>query len=627
VTVIAPDRLAELQQVVAGVRADIDEATDAARAGEIADARDHIASAHGKLADAIAGARRGTAATNGAGPKIRHGKLGEPVAVYKYQRASGDVAFVVCRFEPKDFRPAQLRGGRWVWNLEGAPALLYRLPAVERSLGAGDGVWIVDGEKDADALATAGVCATCSARAQGWSLAHSEQLTGARWIRIVVDQDGGVGARQAEAVRASLVDAGAIASSDIELVQAAEGKDAHDHLAAGHGLDAFQPYAPPDNDARPFTITVYSARELAALELPESAEQLVGPFIRRGMATLIGGLTGHGKSSWIARVLHAAVNGGDFIGHDVTGGCRVLVLDLEQHLASIQRVIREAGIADADAIDYAPIPEGLAIEKRDDQLAELERVLAAEPYDIVAVDPFYKLHEADSSDELQARLLVALLRRWINEHGFALLTATHCRKLPAGRTSITLDDLFGSSLFTRDPETILGIQRHGDLTKLHVFKSREPGLDHGQTFELLYNRDRGYWLKPTVDPEERLARLTEIGGLAVSWITEHPGESTNKVKTAVASGAKCGGDLVEDALAAQVKSGLLPAPVKGSRNAKLWYPLNHAALTSPATLLGEVTEGAQPGQNGDDFTRPPDLYVVEREGAGEVDEAEELEWR
>jgi hypothetical protein len=371
-----------------------------------------------------------------------------------------------------------------------------------------------------------------------------------------------------------------------------------------------------------FRITVYSAHDLAALALPDGAREIAGPFVREQMQTLVAGLTGHGKSTLIQRVVKAAADGGELLGHQVEGGARVLVLDLEQHLVSIQRGIREAGLENSDAVDYAPIPEGLALDRRADHLDELERVIAAKPYDVLVVDPFYKLHMADSSDEQAARALVACLRRWIKEHGVAILTATHCRKLPAGRNTITIDDLFGSSLFTRDPEIVLGIQRHGQLVKLHVFKSREPGLDYGETLELFFSRERGYTVKPTVDPEERAVRIAEIGAAGAQWIKEHPGESTNKVKRAVASGLKCGGDLVEEALDVQVKSGLLPEPVKGSRNAKLWYPLNHAGLTSPETLLGEVTETAASGQNETTSPDLTDLYVVGRESASEVDEAE-----
>src|SRR5205823_4178755 len=96
--------------------------------------------------------------------------------------------------------------------------------------------------------------------------------------------------------------------------------------------------------------------------------------------------------------LDLLADGGSFLGEQVEGGNRVLVLDLEQHLASIQRVIEEAGLSESTLVDYAPIPEGLAIDKRSDQYDAVERLLASKPYEAVVIDPFYKLHEADSND-------------------------------------------------------------------------------------------------------------------------------------------------------------------------------------------------------------------------------------
>ena len=376
-----------------------------------------------------------------------------------------------------------------------------------------------------------------------------------------------------------------------------------------------------DDDDEPYRICVYSAAALAALELPQPATPVVGPWVRKAMITLLAGMTGHGKTTLIAQLVKVAADGGEFLGETVAGGNQVLVLDLEQHLASIQRVIEEAGLTESTLVDYAPVPEGLAIDRRTEQYAAVEQLFASKPYDVVVIDPFYKLHMADSNDEAEARVLVAHLRRWISTYGFAMVTATHCRKLAAGRNAIGLDDLYGSSLFTRDPEIILGLQRHGDLSKLHVFKSREPGLTAGQTVELLFSRSRGYWLKPTVDPEERAARLREIAAFAVAWIEASPGQSTNKVTDAVKTIAKCGTDLVEEALELAGKSGLLPEPLRGSRRSKLWYPHNHAALTSPQTLLGEVTGSAQNGQSETTSPDLTDLYVVEGEAAGEVVEA------
>ena len=59
-----------------------------------------------------------------------------------------------------------------------------------------------------------------------------------------------------------------------------------------------------------------------------------------------------------------------------------------------------------------------------------------------------------STEETQARDLVRLTRRWVNDHGFALLMDTHTRKRIEGQSSFRLDDLFGSSLFARDPEVV-----------------------------------------------------------------------------------------------------------------------------------------------------------------------------
>ena len=226
-------------------------------------------------------------------PPIRHPQLGEPVAVYEYRRAGGDVAFVVCRFEPKTFRPAQLRGDRWAWHLEQAPVLPYRLPEIERALAAGDTVWIVDGEKDADALAGAGVAATCCARSQGWTIELAEQLTGARRVRVVADRDAsGVGARQAREVADLLVRAGAVATVDVELVEAAEGKDPADHLAAGRRLDEFVPLS--EETVEP---TGGVRRRALADVQPRAVRFLVPGLVPLRTLTLVAGVGGLGKST------------------------------------------------------------------------------------------------------------------------------------------------------------------------------------------------------------------------------------------------------------------------------------------------------------------------------------------
>jgi hypothetical protein len=268
------------------------------------------------------------------------------------------------------------------------------------------------------------------------------------------------------------------------------------------------------SEREPFRIEVLSAKALSELPTPDEEPELVGPFLRRGRITLLGATTGHGKTTFGAQMLAAGVLGGDFLGWSVEGGLRALVLDLEQHLEDIREQLQAVGLAGSELIDYAPLPEGLQIDRDEEQLAELERVVAAKPYDIVRIDPFYKLHAADSSEELQARELVRLTRRWVNRHGFALLMDTHTRKRIEGRSGFTLDDLFGSSLFARDPEVILGLQLVEDgFSRLHIFKARgrRGDIRTGQTLELFYSDDELFRRKADEAERDLRAELTQLG--------------------------------------------------------------------------------------------------------------------
>jgi hypothetical protein len=265
----------------------------------------------------------------------------------------------------------------------------------------------------------------------------------------------------------------------------------------------------------PFRIEVYSAKALSGLPLPQEDPELVGPFLRRGRITLLGATTGHGKTTFGVQMLAAGALGDEFLGFEIGGGLRILVLDLEQHLEDIQEQLAAVGLADSELVDYAPIPEGLSIDRSAEELAELERIVTAKPYDVVRIDPFYKLHAADSSEEQQARELVRLTRRWVNSHGFGLLMDTHTRKKIEGRSGFTLDDLFGSSLFARDPETILGLQLIEDgFSRLHVFKARgrRAGIRTGQTIDLLYSDDELFRRKPAEPERDLRAALIELGG-------------------------------------------------------------------------------------------------------------------
>jgi 5S rRNA maturation endonuclease (ribonuclease M5) len=162
-----------------------------------------------------------------------------PDAVYPYVDEAGDLLFEVCRMPDKRFMQRRRNGDGYVWTLNGTRRVLFHLPRVLEHIAAGtrEPLYVVEGEKDVLAIEAAGGVATCNPMGAGkWVAEYSEPLSGARRVVIVADRDE-PGIRHAQSVRESLADVGV----DAEIVQAAEGKDAADHLAAGKTLEELVP--------------------------------------------------------------------------------------------------------------------------------------------------------------------------------------------------------------------------------------------------------------------------------------------------------------------------------------------------------------------------------------------------
>lgn len=191
---------------------------------------------------------------------------GPAIATYRYTDEAGRLLFAVCRTVDKQFpqwRPdPSAKGGRR-WSLKdkatGKPTVrlvLYRLPKVLQASARGATVYVVEGEKDVHAVEAASGVATCNPGGAGpgrWREEYAAALFGASLVVVVADRDGPdpkrptnsyKGQRHARRIARSLRARGI----PVRLVMAAAGKDAADHLAAGHGLGDFLPL--PDDDTR-----------------------------------------------------------------------------------------------------------------------------------------------------------------------------------------------------------------------------------------------------------------------------------------------------------------------------------------------------------------------------------------
>jgi hypothetical protein len=225
----------------------------------------------------------------------------ELVATYDYRDESGALLYQVCRFFPKTFKQRCPDGaGGWTWRLNGVRRVLYRLPELRAAIDAGKRVFIVEGEKDVAAVEKAGYAATCNSGGAGkWRPEYSAVFAGANVV-LVADKDE-PGRKHAHDVATSLHGV----ASKVVTVEAAEGTDVSDHLAAGKTLAELVPVpetpertketnkAPLATTSVPLTPPSFvsfvppSLSEAALFGLPGEFVRVVGPHSEADPAALL----------------------------------------------------------------------------------------------------------------------------------------------------------------------------------------------------------------------------------------------------------------------------------------------------------------------------------------------------
>ena len=111
------------------------------------------------------------------------------IATYAYHDENGELLFEVVRYQPKGFAQRRPDGtGGWIWNLDQVRRVLYRLPEI-LAADPNEPVFIVEGEKDVDALRALGLAATTNPGGAGkWRSEYGESLRG-RQVVALPDND------------------------------------------------------------------------------------------------------------------------------------------------------------------------------------------------------------------------------------------------------------------------------------------------------------------------------------------------------------------------------------------------------------------------------------------------------
>jgi hypothetical protein len=161
-------------------------------------------------------------------------------ARYDYTDESGALLYTKVRAPEKRFWIEDASGRK---NRGGVRPMLYRLPEVLLGVRCDETIYIVEGEKDADAVYSIGEIATCNFDGAGtgkWRPDYGDVLRGAELV-IVQDKDDS-GRRHAREIYTDVV----TKARTVRVVEALIGNDVSDHLAAQRALDELVPVSMGD---------------------------------------------------------------------------------------------------------------------------------------------------------------------------------------------------------------------------------------------------------------------------------------------------------------------------------------------------------------------------------------------
>ncbi len=349
------------------------------------------------------------------------------VASYDYYNADGTLAFQSCRFEPKTFRQRHRNGnGEWVYNLQGVTPILYRLPEIIEAVAAERRIFVVEGEKDADALVALRYPATTGPMGAGkWKDSYSDVLAGAEVV-ILPDNDD-AGRAHAQAVASSLYAKNA-AVRILALPGLPEKGDVSDWLATGGDLDELEtligltPRWVPDETHR----TRWWLDEVWENTVLMHPPAPVVPYLAwASRSTLLAAREKSGKSTLTGYVAAQVSRGGEFLREPCHKG-KVLIIGLEEFIGDTARRLKQFG-ADGRMVALVDRFQSEAADRPSEVRAHIEAVKPT----LVILDSLVAYSRgliADANNAMQTQAVVQGLTDLSHQTAVALVIVHHARK-------------------------------------------------------------------------------------------------------------------------------------------------------------------------------------------------------
>jgi len=193
------------------------------------------------------------------------------VATYDYTDEHAILLYQAVRYHPKDFRQRRpgSNGTPWIWRLDKTRRVLYRLPQLQGQTT----IYVCEGEKDCDRLASLGLPATCNAGGAGkWREEYTQQLQAAGVQQIVILPDNDAPGRNHADEVARLCHAAGLQVKIVTLPGLTPKGDVSDWLDESHTKDELMELAK--------TTALYTAAPVAAAIAPRTLDDTIAVFRR-----------------------------------------------------------------------------------------------------------------------------------------------------------------------------------------------------------------------------------------------------------------------------------------------------------------------------------------------------------
>jgi len=393
---------------------------------------------------------------------------GTVVATYLYEDADGVPRHFVERTSTKQFPQGRIVNGKKVKGLNGEKVGLYHLPEL-LAAPLDQTVYIAEGEKDVERLRKAGFVATCNPGGAGKFRAdHAEVLRGRPCV-LVMDKDE-AGEKHVRGVRGHLE---GLAAS-VAVVEAKTGKDAFDHLEAGHGVEDFVPVELDGQDEQVSADEPgQEFRTLAEIEA-EAIEWLWHPYVPLGEVTVLAGDGGVGKSMIALSIAATLSIGLTPFTLAECAPCHVLFVTAEDDAARTLKPRASHYELDETRIHVLDCGLGMSADKWIEKVTAACKEFGAK---LVVIDPLQAFSDGRDLNKLhEARAAMATFHRLARETGCAVLIISHFNKGTGGKAQYRVN---GSADIVNAARSALiagVVERDGDEIKVmaHVKSNYAP---------------------------------------------------------------------------------------------------------------------------------------------------------